>query len=462
MPAKKIVIVGGGSYAWTPVLVKDIALTGELAGSTIVLNDINETALNNLYRYCNKLVRELEVDFKIVRTLDKRKAFSGADFVIATISVGGFDTMQHDLRIPLKYGIYQPVGDTIGPGGLSRALRNIPVFIDMARLMERHCPDAWLLNYTNPMTTITRSICRETSIKTIGLCHELFAVMQMVADIFQVKKWKEIPVTLAGVNHLAWILDFKIDGMDGISELMKMAKRGLVQRKSGGVKLVNETHKLDNNMVKFELLKAFGALPAAGDRHIVEFFPYFLTDKNKAGKTFNVELTTIEQRRDEWLPRDKQRVHDFIQGKLKISKQRSNETAANIISALSGGRSLIDVMNMPNKGQIPELPLDAVVETMGVICKNSANPIAVGRLPKPVLALLERIVQINELTVEAAITGNKKKALEAMLLDPLTRDFNDAGKMLDELLRANRDYLPQFFPRKKPVTRRNVTSRSAS
>ena len=453
MPAKKIVVVGGGSYTWTPVLVKDIILTRELTGSTIVLNDIDETALNDLYRYCKKLIREFKVDFKVVRTLDKRKAFSGADFVIVTISVGGFDTMQHDLDVPLKYGIHQPVGDTIGPGGLSRALRNIPVFIDMARLMERYCPDAWLLNYTNPMTAITRSVCRETSIKTIGLCHELFAVMQMIAGIFKVRKWKEIPVTLAGINHLAWILDFKIDGVDGISELMKMAKKGLVQGKGGRVKLANETHKLDNNLVKFELLKAFGALPAAGDRHLVEFFPYFLTDKSGAGKAYNVKLTSIEERRDQWLPRDKRNVHDFLNGKQKVKKQRSDETAARIIACLSGNQTMIDVINMPNKGQIPELPFDAVVETIAVIRKDSVDPVAVGRLPKPVLALLDRIVHINELTVEAAITGDRKKALEALLLDPLTRDFREAGKMLDKLLKANRDYLPQFFPRKKAARR---------
>jgi alpha-galactosidase/6-phospho-beta-glucosidase family protein len=450
MSKKKIVIVGGGSYNWTPVLVKDLLQTKEFAGSIITLQDIDPAALDDIYRYCRKMVRDFGVDFRIEKTLNQKEALTGADFVIVTISTGGFETMANDLDIPAKYGIYQTVGDTIGPGGISRALRSIPVFVKMAKLMERCCPDAWMINYTNPMTAITRAVTKETSIKTVGLCHELFPVLEMLGAIFNVKKWlKDIPVTLAGVNHISWILDFKIDGEEKLPELIAKAKKGITLDKKARLKLSNETHKLDKNQVKFELLKRFGAFPAVGDRHLVEFFPYFLTEKSDAGKAYNVELTTIETRRDVWLADAKKKVHDYIKGKDKLIKGWSCETVSKIMACLATDKTIVDVVNVPNQGQIPELPLDTVVETMAVIGQNDVRPIAVGRLPRPILSLLKRFVAINELVVEAGLEGDKSKVLQALLLDPLTQDFNDAEKMMNELLKANKKYLPQFFPGRK-------------
>ena len=449
MSAVKIVIIGGGSYMWTPTIVKDILLTKKLAGSTIVLHDINAQALNELYRYCSKMRREFNVDFKIKKTLDKHAALEAADYVVVTISVGGFDTMQHDLDVPLKYGIYQSVGDTIGPGGLSRALRSIPVFIDFAKTMEQCCPDAWLINYTNPMSTIVRAVTKQTRVKTIGLCHELFPVLNMLGAIFGDKNWRNIPVTLAGVNHLAWILDFVVDGKRGMADLLEMVRSNKLIEIEGSIKLANKTHRLDKNRVKFELLKLFGALPAVGDRHIVEFFPYFLTDGAKACEAYNIELTTIEIREKRWLQPAREAVRKYNTGKKKIARTRSKEAIADIITSLATGRLLREVVNLPNRGQIPELPLDAVVETMAMIEKDRVTPLAAGRLPKAVLSLCERMVKIHELTVEAALTGDREKAFEALLLDPLTKDFNEAGKMLGELLQANKEYLPQFFPGKR-------------
>ncbi len=228
--------------------------------------------------------------------------------MILTISTGGFDAMEADVELPKKYGIYQAVGDTVGPGGLSRALRNIPVVVKLARNMERYCPGAWLLNYTNPMTTLTRAVTSETGVPTIGLCHELYGTLGLMQRIFGLKDWtKEIAVRAAGINHLMWVTEMDINGEDGfrmLRDYLRNPKKYAEREKKAGRKLDlthAETH-IGSNRVKFELFKVFGALPAAGDRHVAEFFPHFLSEKTNRGADWGVHLTTVEQRRNQWRP----------------------------------------------------------------------------------------------------------------------------------------------------------------
>ncbi|MBV9357676.1 MAG: alpha-glucosidase/alpha-galactosidase, partial [Chloroflexi bacterium] len=290
MTATRICFVGGGSYNWMPKLLQDVALTRDLSGD-IILQDINPTALEDIRRYGKKVMAAADAAFSVEATTDLPAALKGSDFVVVTITTGGLDTMALDLDIPRRYGIYQSVGDTVGPGGLSRALRNVPPLVEIARAMERACPDAWMLNLTNPMSILTRVVNKVTSIKAMGLCHELFGVRGGLMRMFDARV-EDFEMRVAGINHLIWLLDLKIRGQDGLALLREYVKtHGEVPvRQARGA--WNEPF-VDRWRLKLALFDAYGSLPAAGDRHLAEFFKYFLTEDTHCGADYGVQLTTI-------------------------------------------------------------------------------------------------------------------------------------------------------------------------
>lgn len=440
----KIVIVGGGSYGWTPTIVRDIAVTEGLSG-TLVLEDIDPEPLEVTVPLARKIVEAAGADLKVEGTTNQREALTGADYVVLTITTGGLETMEVDLEVPKKYGIYQPVGDTVGPGGLSRALRNLPVVVDIAREMEEVAPGAWLLNYTNPMTTICRAVTRETSVPTIGLCHELFGTLHLVQCIFGLEDWRrDVTVRAAGINHLCWILEMSVLGYDGLDLLSAWLEDPDKLEGLPGITPSRDPVHRRRHAVKFELFKIFGALPAAGDRHVCEFFPHFLTERRRWAADYGVELTLIEHRR-QWREAAIQNCKDLLAGRKEIDLSRSDETASRIMLALAGGPSMVDVGNLPNEGQVANLPLGAVVESMAVMDATGCHGIAVGDLPAGVAAVVHRHVMNQEIIVEASLTGDRELALEALVNDPLVGDLEDARAMLDEMLEANRKWLPQFF-----------------
>jgi alpha-galactosidase/6-phospho-beta-glucosidase family protein len=252
----------------------------------------------------------------------------------------------------------------------------------------------------------------------------------------------EIEMRVAGVNHLIWLLDLKIRGEDGIQMVRDYARSGRaipLKATSGGVLPPFQ----DRWGVKLALLERFGLLPAAGDRHVAEFFPSFLTEQSRAGEDYGVLLTTIAHR--EQLARNAQaEVRAWRDGAKPLPLERSEEHVADIIAAIANGRPLYTVVNLPNRGQIDNLPREAVVETMGVVGATGAYGVSVGALPPGVLNTIHPHVLNQELTVEAALTGDKSLALQALSNDPLVRDFRVAPQLLDELLQAHAQYLPQF------------------
>jgi alpha-galactosidase/6-phospho-beta-glucosidase family protein len=443
----KIVIVGGGSYAWGPLFVRDLVITPELAGSTIVLHDIDPEALSLVYTLGQKVVEAGNLPYTIGRTLALEDALQGAHFVLLTITTGGLEAMHHDLEIPEKYGVYQSVGDTVGPGGLARALRNIPVVVDIARCMEALCPDAWLLNYTNPMTTLCRAVTRETGIRTIGLCHEFLGVRRKLQEIFAVAGCG-IEARVAGINHLPWILDCRVHGQDVMPRLRALAEQVIATRgRVLGIEGDDVSSKADRAMVKARLLQIYGALPAAGDRHVVEFFPFFLTEVADRGRKWGVERTPVNERY-RWRADDERFLRSVLNDDVDLIpflQETSGEAANQIIAAVVTGRSHTDVMNLPNQGQIANLPPDVVVETLGVVDASGACGLPAGELPPGIQAVVARHVANQEIIVEAALSGDRELALQALLNDPLVRNLDSAGLMLDEMLEANKQYLPQFL-----------------
>ena len=350
MKAAKIVIIGGGSYSWGPLFIRDLIATPELAGSTIVLHDIDPDAMNLVYRVGQLAVQTSGFDFYLQQSSRLPQALDGADFVLLTITTGGLAAMRHDLEIPAQYGVYQAVGDTVGPGGLSRGLRNVPVVADIARQMETYCPDAWLLNYTNPMTTLTRAVTRETGLKTIGLCHEWLGVRQKLAKLFN-KPQAALQPRIAGVNHLIWLLDLWANGRNLMPDLHDIAEKVL----SGELDLDPNNLSLfaDHGRVKAQLLQLYGALPVAGDRHVAEFFPNFLTEATDKGQTYQVALTSVADRVG-WRAADKAQLEKIVAGEVDLRpflRQRSHEAAHSIIAALVTNGRYLGIMNLPTKGR---------------------------------------------------------------------------------------------------------------
>jgi len=476
MAHPKITIIGGGSYLWGPQFLVDLMLTPELAGpadvarhkyggakaarkpapgratmaesaAQVVLHDIDPDALDLVYRFGQLAKEKLNSSLTLSKTGNRNDAIRDAGYVMLAISTGGLEAMRHDLEIPARYGIMQPVGDTVGPGGFSRTLRNVPVVADLARAMERLCPQAWLINYSNPMTTLTRAAYRTSTVRCIGLCHELqgtYAVLRKTFDLPQDTAFESV---VGGINHFTWILKLIIDGDDGF-EFIRSRLPGLPEaaRKS----------------LKFRLFDIHGILPAAGDRHIAEFLRNVITPASQDGAAFakataaraefGIKLTSIADR-EKW--RDDGWPSSNITGKSQIEKvvndggefapRRSHETVTRIIAALETGVEGVFNVNMPNAGQIDGLPRDAVVETMARVGSRGITPIPVGPLPASIAGIVAHHVYNQELTVEAALTGDRRLALQALVNDPLVADLTTAPRMLDQLLEANRSLLPQFF-----------------
>ncbi len=439
MARTRICFVGGGSYNWTPKLLTDIALSGDLAG-TVVLHDIDPSALEDLQRLGRKIMAAADADIAVEASMDLAEALRDAEYVAVTITTGGLEAMRRDLDIPLKYGICQSVGDTVGPGGLSRALRNTPVLVDIARTVERVCPDAWLLNLTNPLTTLTRAVTKVTRVKTMGLCHELLGVRGAMMRMFDATV-EDFEMRVGGINHLIWLLELKIRGHDGFRMIREHMARGRdIPLKPGGG--YREPF-LDRWRLKLALLDVYGYLPAAGDRHVAEFFPHFLTDATHQGADHGVLLTVIEHR-EEMVCAAQASVRAWLDGSEPLPLLRSPEELAGIIAAIANGRSTRAIVNLPNRGQIDNLPRGAVVETLAEVGAAGAEPICVGPLPPGVLSTVAPHVVNQEMIVDAALTGDRQLALQALLGDPLVRDFSSAPRMLDELLQAHSQYLPQF------------------
>jgi alpha-galactosidase len=444
MPNLRIVLIGGGSLTWTPSLLTDLVIEPELEGSTAVLVDVDEPALERMQAFASRLLETAGRRWTIETTTDRQAALQGADFVLLTITVGGLAAMELDLQIPLKYGVYQSVGDTTGPGGLARALRNIPVILEIARDIERICPDAWLLQYTNPMTTLTRVITRETKVKTIGLCHELPGVLRRLRRLLDIDD-DSIDVTVAGVNHLIWLLRFQVGGRDGYELLRRHLAQHPTEFPYRG-DLPGELTSVwrDRLVLKLRLFETFGVLPAAGDRHLAEFFPYFLTDATRRGGDYGVELTTVEHRRQA-AAYGRAVAEKMASGEASIPLRPSGEAAASIILALAAGTDDYEhVMNLPNQGQIDNLPRGAVVETMARLRRNVAAPERSGELPPALAAVVAPLVIRQEMTVEAGLRGDRGLALQVLATDPLVHDFAASEPLLNELLRAHAALLPQF------------------
>lgn len=450
MKKQKITFIGGGSYQWVPTLFRDIAVNPALQECRFVLHDIHPGRNSELTEVCRIIARKLQSGVQVEMDGALESALDGADIVVLCISTGGLDAMEHDIEIPKKYGIYQTVGDSTGPGGIFRTLRNVPVVVEIARKMEELCPDAWLLNLSNPMDQIVQAVCRTSAVKVVGLCHEYMGFMERAQGYLGIQNWRtETSATIAGVNHFAWITQLNVNGADGLAMLREYAAGGMECKEiSGSRNLVNQSEKSSKERVKFELFEAYGAMPYPGDRHLVEFFPHFLSEKTQYGAAFGVELTSVDDRRTVWIDGFKKKIKEWTSGDDdSVPRAPSDESLAPIIAALLFGVPTIQPVAVPNRGQVENLPSGSVVETLGTFSRGMLNPHVSGPLPVSLQALVYKHCLIQDLTVEAALHGDRKKVLQAMIADPLlnNNNYSEIVAMLDELMAAHRQLLPAFF-----------------
>lgn len=437
----RIVMTGGGSVNWTPHILNDLLMTPGLEGAHYVIHDIDKEAAKQTLKLAEVLNKQRGQACTFEMITDHKEAYKDADFVIITISTGGLDAMEHDIKIPEEYGIYATVGDTVGPGGWSRAWRNIPVFKTLAKSINEYSNNAVVLNYTNPMSVLTKVFYETTDLRTVGLCHGLFEVYKTLMSIFSLKNEDEIKVRFGGTNHFFWITDLSINGDDGY----RMLKEKAGGRSFYELILENYTDNAgfkSNKLVTSELYETFGYLPYVGDRHICEFLPYYLTGDEKKLEKYQLKRTTIEERFD-GKEKSKAKLQEYIEGKSQLPAVRTRETAADIIGAIVNGKEFIDVVNLPNTGQIPNLPAGSIVETLGLVNSLGFTPICCNALPEPILELVMPHVKNQDLLTKAGIALDFEAAIFALYNDPLCAhlSYPKIYEMGKRLVEANKKYM---------------------
>ena len=449
----KIAYVGGGSRGWAWGLMSDLASCEDMSGE-VRLYDIdleaakNNEIIGNLFN--NAEGAKSKWSYKACLTLGG--ALEGADFVVISILPGTFDEMESDVHTPEKYGIYQSVGDTTGPGGIVRALRLLPMIEEIAKGVEEFCPNAWVINYTNPMTMTVRMLYKTfPKIKAFGCCHEVFAtkvlLTKVVEDMCGITgaTRDDIKVNVTGVNHFTWLTEAHYKNID----LMPIYAKFVDKYYDTGYLKGKDTNWMNNSFdcsqrVKFDLFKRYGAIAAAGDRHLAEFCEgsWYLSSPEKV-REWGFGLTTVAYRKKDLAERlEKSRRR--VKGE-DIEINNTGEEGVLQMRALLGLDTIVTNVNIPNVGQIPNLPLGAVVETNAVFSADTVRPVQSGELPMNIYPLVSRIVASQELVVEAVCARDLDAAFVPFVNDPLvTVGMEDARRLFGEMVEKTSKYLGMY------------------
>lgn len=452
----KIAYIGGGSRGWAWGLMSDLVSHDDISGD-VYLYDIDFAAAKNNELIGNKFNSadgaKTAWNYTAVDSIDD--ALTGADFVIISILPGTFDEMESDVHTPEKYGIYQTVGDTTGPGGIVRAMRTVPMYEYFAEKIRDNCPNAWVINYTNPMTLCIKTLYRVfPEIKAFGCCHEVFGtqkfLVKMVKEMFGVEEVDrhEIKVNPLSVNHFTWITSASYRNMD----LMPYYKEFCQKYKDGyecGDKAVDDNWMnnvfVSKEKVKVTLFNQFGVIAAAGDRHLAEFCEgkWFLESPERAAEMY-FSLTPVSWRKSD-LKERLARSARLVSGEEEVVIKGTGEEGVNQIRALLGLHDLVTNVNIPNQGQIPNLPLGAVVETNAVFRSNRLEPVFAGPVPTTIYPLVSRACAQQELVSEGIAERDVQKIFCAFANDPLvTCGYETARKLLAEMCENTKEYLTMY------------------
>jgi len=432
---EKVVLIGAGSAMFTRGLIAD--LIGRGWECDLALVDISPEALAVAEGLAKKMVQAKSASIAVTASTDRRDVLGGATSVICTVGVGGRRAWEQDVYIPRRHGVYQPVGDSVMPGGTSRALRMIPAMVDVAADVLDLCPRALFFNYGNPMACVCRGVRKATGANVVGLCHGVLEVGHYLAGVLGADRG-DLTYTAVGMNHLTWFVEVRVGGQDAMPRLHKIAAEKL----SGQA----------DHPFSWRLLELFGAFPAVLDRHVVEFFPHLFRGGKYYGRTLGVDVFSMaetiahgdriyeEMRRvalsGEALPAD---YFQHIGGE--------HEQVVEIIECIRKDVPRVYSVNLPNRGLVPNLPAEAVVECPAVTTAAGLAPLAQEPLPAAIAGTLATRFQWVETTVEAALEGSRRKFIAALVLDGAVGSIEAAAPLADELLAAHAEYLPQFHRR---------------
>jgi alpha-galactosidase len=433
----KITFIGAGSTVFAKNLMGDILSYPELAHATISLHDIDPERLRTSEIVAHKVAETLGVSPKIEASTDRRAALDGADYAISMIQVGGYKPATVvDFEIPKKYGLRQTIADTLGIGGIMRGLRTIPVLLEMCYDMEELCPDVTFLQYVNPMVMNCWAISRATKIKTVGLCHSVQGTAEQLAEDIGVPI-DEINYFCAGINHMAFYLRFERKVNGATEDLYPAIRRVLAE---GRVP--------DWNRVRYELFKRVGYFVTESSEHFSEYVPWFIKrDRPDLLEEFNIPLDEYITRCERQIAGWERMRKDLEDPATQVPVRRSHEYGSGIIHSMETGQLRMINGNVPNHGLITNLPQGACVEVPCVVDKNGVQPLAVGELPPHLAALMQTNLNVQALTVEAALTGKREHIYHAAMLDPHTAaelDLDQIWHLVDDLIEAHGDWLPVY------------------
>lgn len=427
---QRIVLIGAGSAIFTPRVLGDFSQCPELYGSTIVLMDVDGRKAELIGRFASKLMEYVDADYHFEVTTDLGEALTDAEFVVVSISMERLRRWDIDQELGNKYGIYQVQGENGGPGGLSLTLRNVPMIMEICREMERLCPDAYLLNFTNPESRICAAIDRYTSIKAVGLCH---GVAWSIGEIEKVMGLGQgsLDARIAGLNHFSWLLDLRYHGTgeDAYDDFRRV---------------ISSPEGRDFFPLSSELCRLLRLFPLAGDTHVIEYLPLYPKSTWEKYHLRQLRPTRDRTGRYDGIWKEVQAMTDGAVPPEKYARV-SGEEAVNIIRAMVRNENSWQLsVNIRNEGGVSNLPDEAIVEIPGVVSRAGVRGVSVGPLPPAIASMCRRQVAITGLAAKAAVEGDRQAALEALLIDPYIPTVDVALSLLDDILSAHADVLPQF------------------
>ena len=430
----KVTFLGAGSTVFARQLITDILHIEGLDEGTIALVDIDQRRLEMAHRIAERLVERSGKYWQVESSTERRDVLAGSDFLVNTIEVAGLANVRHDFDIPMKYGINQCIGDTIGPGGIFKALRTGPVWLDILRDAEELCPDAWVLNYTNPMSILMLAALTATKMRAVGLCHSVQGTSKQLADYLQVP-YEELEWQCAGINHNAWFTTLRHQGEDMYPRLRARAQQAEVY---------------EQDPVRCEVMLHFGAFVTESSGHFSEYVPYFRKRPEL------IELYCREgylggtgfyaNNWPTWRADNEKQIYEMLSGTREIPYQRSHEYGSFIIEAITLHRPTVIYGNVRNTGLIDNLS-DGCVEVACLVDRHGIRPIHFGSLPEQLAALNRAHMAVHQLVVQALLAREKEAARYALLLDPLTAAVcspAEISTLFDEMWEAQRPYLQTF------------------
>jgi alpha-galactosidase len=445
----KIGYIGGGSMNWAWSVMGDLALEPELSGE-VRLYDIdfesakaNETIGNNLNNH-----KEALSHWRYKACVSLEEALAGVDFVFISILPGTFDAMASDIDTPETYGIYHPVGDTTGPAGIVRSMRTVPMMAEIGEAIRDGCPNAWVINYTNPMA-VSVNVLYQTfpGIKAIGCCHEVFHIQALMARLMENELGKkvvkdEININVLGVNHFTWVNRADYGDIDILPLFSRFAERHADEGYALNERDLDKTNVFRNkNRICFDLFKRYHAIPAAGDRHVAEFMPPWYLKNRETPEEWGITLTPVAERKKWRGDLLKKRVR-ILAGEEIFEIKKSGEEGTKLMKALLGYGQIIANMNLPNTGQMEGIAKGVAVETNALVGRDAINPIFAGKLPEPVHLLVEKQAKLQESLIKACMAKDVELAFAVFLEDNLMQlDVNKAAELFKKMLDNTKEYL---------------------